>query len=317
MEEPLISVIVPVYNVEKYIIRCIDSIINQTYRNLEIILIDDGSPDNCPQICDHYVELDNRVKVIHKKNGGLSSARNAGLDIIKGQYVTFVDSDDFLSYEYITKLYSLCKNNDCQIAQCSFEKGSESEFSITNEVIKNTKYNYVEIFSQRSYKVTVWAKLYDSSLFLDVRFPIGKINEDEFVTYKVIYKADNIMLTDEILYYYYQSPDSIMRNNNEYIKLDFLDAYNERIQYFREEKSVQLVEISIKELCIQLMLCYIKCKGMKINTNNSSELLKKYKHYYSQITHSRCISAKEKMILFIFKLLPHSTAYLVNKLRLR
>ena len=119
--EQLVSIIVPIYNVEKYIKECIDSIINQTYKNLEIILVDDGSPDCCPKICDEYSKKDKRIKVIHKENGGLSSARNAGLDVAKGEYVSFIDSDDVVDEKFIETLYNLCIENNCDISECNFQ----------------------------------------------------------------------------------------------------------------------------------------------------------------------------------------------------
>ena len=114
--EDLISVVVPIYNVENYIKKCVDSILSQTYKNLEIILVDDGSPDNCPQICDEYAQKDNRIKVIHKENGGLSDARNAGIDISKGKFITFIDSDDYIEKDYVEVLYNSIKENASDMA---------------------------------------------------------------------------------------------------------------------------------------------------------------------------------------------------------
>ena len=317
MREPLISVIVPVYKVEQYLCRCIDSIIDQSYKNLEIILIDDGSPDKCPQICDSYAQKDQRITVIHKTNEGLSAARNIGLDNIKGEYVTFVDSDDFLHNDFIIRLYFLCSNNNCQIAQCSFEKGEKDELSFFDEKVTIVKYDHNEIFIHRSFKIIACAKLYKSSLFKGIRFPVGKINEDEFTTYKVVFAADHIILTNEKLYYYYQSQNSIMRNRNNYIKLDFIEAYEERVQFFRKMNIPQQIDISIKELSIRLMLCYIMCKSRRNNLNNTTELLQQFKQNYLKVYNSKFLHWKEKIILFIFNFLPDITALLVNKLRLR
>ena len=140
MENQLISIIVPIYNVEKYLKQCIESIISQTYRNIEIILVDDGSPDNCGKICDEYSQKDKRIIVLHKENGGLSDARNKGIDIAKGDYLTFVDSDDFVNIDYIEKLYNSIKFNNTKLAQCGISKVDEN-----NEIIEKLNYEKNQI----------------------------------------------------------------------------------------------------------------------------------------------------------------------------
>ena len=185
MSNPLISVIVPVYNVEKYLKKCIQSIINQTYKNLEIILVDDGSSDNSGKICDEFAQKDNRIKVIHKTNGGLSDARNAGLDVMSGEWVSFVDSDDFVSPYYIENLHYLVNKYDVDMAITSFvrffnentklssNKISNQEVLIHNpdEAIKNMLYG-------KYYSVSACFKIYKKDLFYNNRFTKGKIYED-------------------------------------------------------------------------------------------------------------------------------------------
>ena len=184
----LISIIVPIFNVEKHLDRCILSILNQTYKNLEIILVNDGSTDGCSVICDQYAIYDSRIKVVHKFNEGLSSARNVGLDIATGKYVTFVDSDDSVTKDYIEVLYDALKKTNSQISIGDFIKVKSEEFVIKRDTILNESF---QIFSPREavqkmynnplniHFVTVWGNLYQIDLFKSLKFPFGKIHEDE------------------------------------------------------------------------------------------------------------------------------------------
>ena len=211
MSCPLISIIVPIYKVEPYLRRCLDSIVNQTYTNLEIILVDDGSPDGCPQICDEYAAKDNRIVVIHKENGGLSDARNAGLDICKGEYISFVDSDDWVTPTYIEYLIKAIKDNNAELAVCNYTQTKQSY--ILN--IPNTSPPEYEILTSTSAVkklwskdnvtfVTSWGKLYKASLFASIHFPNGKIHEDEYTTYKLLYLSKKTVFLNESHYFYYQ-----------------------------------------------------------------------------------------------------------------
>lgn len=214
---PVISVIVPVYNVEPYLRECIDSILNQTFKDFELILIDDGSPDGCPLICDDYSKKDNRVVVIHKKNGGLSSARNAGLDYVfknsNSEFITFVDSDDFLDENYLFLLFE--KSGECDFVACDFN-------IYENSVIKNTanlttEYrvdNYKEYWSLSSLihdlLIISCAKLFRKSVFQKIRYPVGLINEDAYVIHEIVGNSKRILILPNKLYYYRQHSRSIM-----------------------------------------------------------------------------------------------------------
>lgn len=236
-----ISVIVPIYNVEKYLGRCIESIINQTYTNLEIILVDDGSPDRCPQICDEYARIDHRIQVIHKKNGGLSSARNAGINIATGEYIGFVDSDDYIDVHMYEVLIQACLDQQCKLAVCRIQhftgdrydkkvKTSSNFRNVTNtEALWELQGADGELFC------VAWNKLYHKELFDELRYPVGKINEDEFVTYKAIDQAGNLVVCDNTLYFYYQENNSSITKNKKYFTCeDVFDAFNEREEYFKK-----------------------------------------------------------------------------------
>lgn len=316
MEKPLVSIIIPVYNVERYIHRCVNSIISQTYKNLEIILVDDESPDNCPQICDSYAEKDKRIVVLHKANGGTSSARNLGLEHMTGEYVTFVDSDDFLQPTMVEKLYILCKKHNCLMAQCNYVEGYNSHFrKSTNFVI--TEYNDNSIFDKRTLKVVVWAKLYHKDLFNGISFKENKRYEDEFITYRLAYKANNVIVTTEKLYYYFVNNSGKMQTAKSTVNLEFIEAYEERISYFSTKKEDRLIELSIKEFVIRLMLYYMHAVQINYDSNKTSNLLVLYNKKYAQLTNSKYVSLNEKILFEVFRAFPRFTSLIVNRINKR
>lgn len=246
----LISIIVPIYKVEEYLSRCVDSIISQTYQNIEVILVNDGSPDNCGLICDAYSEEDKRIKTIHKTNGGLSDARNAGLKIAKGDLITFIDSDDWIKPNYIEELYKLQHKTKADIVISNFKKVSNDDSKILEKKNEVYQFSGIEALTQKyefnnfgTQLVTAWGNLYKKRLFYDIVFPVGRIHEDEFVTYKLLYKSKKVTLTSAELLYYWQRDDSIMgaKNINVNHRVDAFDAFYERAIFFRE---VGLLELS-------------------------------------------------------------------------
>lgn len=201
-----ITVIIPVYNVEKYLARCVDSVINQTYKNLEIILVDDGSPDNCPKICDEYAEKDSRIKVIHKENGWISSARNAGMDIMTGEYVTFVDSDDYIKENMIEHMLGIMKKHDAEVVQVGYSS-DEDEFCKPNEAYSEEiivgRENIKTFIRDKKIKVVVWGKLYKRNIIKDLRFLEGlKYAEDNEFGYRLYKNVKKTVSTNEKMYFY-------------------------------------------------------------------------------------------------------------------
>lgn len=233
-----VSIIVPIYNVEEYLRKCIDSIINQTYANLEIILVDDGSPDNCPRICDEYADKDSRIKVIHKENGGLSDARNAGMKIATGEYVCFVDSDDWISELMVENLVMHANKNKADVVECNIikvyddhiENDNEDEYAVytDNKAIMEAYIKYYRI------KTVVWNKLYKRTIIEDIPFEVGKYNEDEFFTYKILSKAKVLVHINDYYYYYKQRHNSIMGEKFSLRKLDSLEGTVERALFIKE-----------------------------------------------------------------------------------
>lgn len=239
--DPLISVIIPVYKVKEFLPRCIDSVINQRYRDLEIILVDDGSPDDCGLICDDYSKRDSRIKVIHKKNGGLSDARNAALDIIQGEFVTFIDSDDFVSEFYVENLYRAIKEEQCDISASWFINYYDGDKIPGAEEVKKSEIKvftrndaYKKMLYQDGFEVSAWGKLYRSWLFEDVRYPVGKLYEDIPTTYKLIEKTNKIAIISQVDYYYFQRKDSIAQSDFNNKKMDGINHMNELRKFISE-----------------------------------------------------------------------------------
>lgn len=241
MRKPLISVIIPVYNVEKYIAKCIESVINQTYRNLEIIIVNDGSTDKSGTICDIYRNQDSRIKVIHKMNGGLSAARNAGIEIMSGEYVTFIDSDDYVNRRFIQILYESLVKEDADISICNYRhvyescEHSQEIGSSFNEIVFNHDQSLDCLYS-KIYKyqfTTAWGKLYNSNLFNEVRYPVGRNYEDMATTHKVLDLSSKVVYIDVELYYYLVRNTSITKSEK-HIKNDAFLATKDRIEYFEK-----------------------------------------------------------------------------------
>lgn len=245
----MISVIVPVYNVEKYLNECVDSILAQTYTDFELILVDDGSPDNCGAICDEYAASDSRIRVIHQKNGGLSAARNTGLDIAKGEYVTFVDSDDLVCKTYLECLLQALLAEQADIAVCDMVTFADGEAPTLVEKRQAS----AEVMTGRDAclsiyrmdgKVPVMAcgKLYRTRLFAGVRYPVGRIHEDDATTPRVLYCAEKVVLLSDCLYLYRQRAGSIMSSTFSAKRFDIMLAIDKNQAFFNEREESEILE---------------------------------------------------------------------------
>ena len=214
MEQDLISIIVPIYKVETYLDQCVSSIVEQTYQNLEIILVDDGSPDRCPAMCDEWAAKDSRIRVIHKPNGGLSDARNAGLDVCRGEYVAFIDSDDWLELNYVEKMLKAAQTKQADIVTCTFV----DEYEATGKTVckpkeafaGNTEQALFMLYNGTKIPVAAAMKVYRHYIWQELRFPVGRLYEDALTTYKVFDLADTIVQIPDGLYHYRIREGSIM-----------------------------------------------------------------------------------------------------------
>ena len=247
----LISVIIPVYKVEKYLCRCVDSVLEQTYTNMEIILVDDGSPDNCPVMCDEYARQDSRVKVIHQENAGLSGARNAGIDMAQGQWLAFVDSDDYLAADFLERLYQACVDTGSSLSVCRWEY-------VRGETIPEHGTGETRVYTGRemlanlyvpdgAYFVVAWNKLYRKELFEDIRYPLGRIHEDEATTYRIYDKVKKAAYVDRSLYGYFVTTVSITRGFNPK-RMDWVTAVAERLDFFEQKGYTELMVPGLQAL---------------------------------------------------------------------
>jgi len=252
MEEPLISVIVPVYKVEPYLDKCISSIANQTYKNLGIILVDDGSPDNCPAMCDAWAEKDSRIRVIHKPNGGLSDARNAGMAVATGELMAFVDSDDWIVPDMYEYLYQRLTEDNSDIAACGVQMVWEDKklcrmLTRTGSCVLNQEEAMQAIIEESWLKQPVWYKIYKTALVRDILFPKGKYHEDVFWSYQAVGSAQKVSVSDYIGYYYLQHGGSIMGEGYSLKRLDAVEAKAQRCAYIQERFSA-LSPLAVKDL---------------------------------------------------------------------
>ena len=236
MNNPLISVVVPVFEVEQFLDRCVKSLINQTYHNIEIILVDDGSPDNCPIMCDNWKIKDNRIRVIHKKNGGLSDARNAGMRIATGEYISFVDSDDWLDLHTFSIVIEKMLLTQAQIGAYDFISVDSDtiihDFSDKYEIL-NSEQAIENTIDDAGVRTVVWNKVYHKSVLSGLFFPKDRIHEDEFFTFYALDKAQRIVFLHRKCYYYYQRNNSIMGEYN-VRHLDMLEGVRERMLFVKK-----------------------------------------------------------------------------------
>lgn len=298
---PQVSVIIPCYKVETYLRTCIESVIHQTYQNWELVLVDDGSPDNSGHICDYYASNDSRIRVIHKSNGGLSSARNSGLDIIRGEYVTFLDSDDFWHIDYLKTLMELIITHGADIAQCDFLIGTEDKFPTIRTLPNIVIYDNRSVFIKQAAKIIMWGKIYKTVLFRGVRMPEGLTHEDDWTTWKLYYRAKKIVAVNLPLYYYTHNPMSIMGNVQKTPDFSYLDAYKERIKYFQDHGEMDLADSSRLYLCKSLLLSY---SNKSLPEQQKSQLKQMFDENWSQIRHAKVIPQKLKLLFNIFYVIP-------------
>lgn len=263
----LVSFIVPVYNVEAYLKRCVESILGQTYENLQIILVNDGSQDNSGEICDDYAKKHPRIEVIHQANGGLSAARNTGIEHAKGEWIAFVDSDDYISKHFTEQMLTACITHGADISVCDYitdYNGSLSEDDFKKakkfELITGREATLRHFNKSAQLLIMSWGKLTRASLWKELRFPAGKINEDVFVSHHLMYNANNIIITNALFYAYYQSSDSIMRRPFALKRLDVLYCWYEGVRLFDQVGETEFADIARRVYLNRLFDGYGLCK---------------------------------------------------------
>lgn len=255
---PLITVVVPVYKVEQYLDECVDSILKQTYKNLEIFLVDDGSPDRCGKMCDEYEKIDHRVHVIHQKNKGLSGARNVAIDVFNGDYITFIDSDDWISNDMIECLYESLIANEAQMSCTSpesfYEDGTCSLSKHNEEELVYTKEEALDCFLFNDYLTPcVCGKLYVRNLWSRVRCPEGMLFEDQFTTYKLIDQCDKIVYCTKPMYHYRKRMDSIGHSVFSRKTYDLYDAIHEEYKYIHTKYGQKVPNIAVARITWEIV----------------------------------------------------------------
>lgn len=297
--EDLVSVIVPVYNVEKYLDECITSIVLQTYTNLEIILVDDGSTDCSGKKCDEWKERDDRVIVIHQKNMGVSVARNMGLSKSMGQWIAFVDSDDYIEKKYIERLLLLNKKWGTDISCC--QRDVQERYVGNDEQCVESK---LFLLSQ-CYRTALWYYLYKKELFEGILFPEGKVSEDVAVLYKIIYRAKKVAVTSDVLYHYRIRKGSLTNKEQKITKCDIdrIDILKEKAAFFEHKEEKELAEVAWKDYLANILILY----GYRKHINyiiDKTELIREYRKYVMKIWKSKMVPWKLRILLLVSYIFP-------------
>jgi len=280
-EQMRVSVIVPIYNIRNYVSRCIDSIVSQTYRNLEIILVDDGSTDGSGAICDKYASSDKRIRVFHKENGGLSDARNYALDRASGEIISFVDGDDYIHAQMMECMIDTYRRTGAKVVACRFERSDESVMkkmydsdNLIAEIITGTE----AIKDLEKPDVVAWNKIYDRELFDGIRYPVGKYHEDEYVIHKIFHKCEKVAVLQEKFYFYVTRENSIMDDMTPKRVYDALEGLESRCDYCDKSGWDEALPSAIErysEYCISYYMQIREGKYPKLDVTMADLLLKK------------------------------------------
>lgn len=312
----LISVVVPIYNVEQYLPACIESILRQTYKCIEIILVDDGATDTCSQICDLYSMKDSRIKVIHKKNGGLSDARNVGMNLAKGKYITFVDSDDLLDCKFIEDLLNAMIVNRADITFCDYCKIDENCMSKTDtgrgNILNFSNIECLEklyIPKRHGFEFVAWGKLYKLDLFKNnkIIYPKGKIHEDTFTTYKLCYYANRVAFVDAPRYFYRIRSGSIMSSKFNKTRLHKLEAAKEACSFFLEKGESNLLKLAFNDFLHSTLSIYCEMYyglDKREFRKLKYELISVFKRTLEEYVDKVNIEKRKKIFYLLFAIFP-------------
>ncbi len=297
-----VNCIVPIYNVEKYVDKCIASLLNQSYQQLEIILVDDGSTDHSGDICDRYAQKDNRVRVVHKENGGLSSARNAGLDVAEGEYILFIDGDDYLVPDSVDCLMNLQKKFEYKLDLIQFfydevEEDEESLFCSEREdrieMCTDRRIMFEKLYELGGVAASACTKMYHKKLFEDLRFKEGIIHEDEYMVTDILRKVKNCLYTNRSLYRYVMRPGSIVKSDFTPKKLEVFVAIQYRRQYLKKAGYKELLEKENLRYFMSLMTLYCDAYA-----SQSYDSCKEIENKLKELLNATKINAKGKMEIF-------------------
>lgn len=303
--EPLVSVVVPIYKVENYLKECVDSVINQTYQNLEIILVDDGSPDRCGEICDNYARQDNRIKVIHKTNGGLSDARNAAFPFIHGEYITFIDSDDYIENNAIETLLNTICTTGADVSVATFEIFYENGIKVSNNPSRSVeiydRYKALDCFLFNDYLTPcVCGKLYKKSLWDNIRMPKGKLYEDQYTTYKILDRCDLVAFIREPLYHYRKREGSIGHSTFSNKTYELYDAIHEEYDFIKSKYEDKCPNIAVARITWEIVFANYMIMGKHKDVQVIKDIQKFAKANIDKINECEYVSNIRKIQMNLF-----------------
>lgn len=305
----LISVIVPVYKVEEYLDRCVQSIVDQTYQNLEIILVDDGSPDHCPAMCDAWAAKDNRIKVIHKKNGGQADARNVGMAVATGKYIAFVDSDDWIEPQMYQSMHEAMTTTGSDIVSCGAKRvwldgtPSQEVLSVNRNCVLEQEAAMEAMITGNGLVQIPCNKLYKRCLLSDILFPVGVAHEDDFWTWQVVFRANRVSILKESYYYYLQRENSTMGVGFSEKRLVVVRAKTERQKYI-ERTIPKLTDVGRADLvytCMHLGIQVLKNMCRKDTARYMKYLKDTIKNYPISKAYLRTLTWKKRLHLIILQ----------------
>lgn len=302
---PVITVVVPIFKVEKYLDECVRSIICQTYQNLEIFLVDDGSPDRCGEMCDEYAKKDSRISVIHQKNKGLSGARNSAIDVCTGEYITFVDSDDWISPDMIEQLYKSLVLEGAQISCTSpesfYEDGTRIGRKGSDEVLVYTKEKALDCFLFNDYLTPcVCGKLYVKDLWKGVRCPEGKLFEDQFTTYKLIDQCEKIVYCTKPMYHYRKRVGSIGHSSFNKKTYDLYDAIHEEYDYIYAKYGKSVPNIAVARITWEVVFANMMIMAGYRDVRTRKAIQMFAKKNIKRVWNCHYISITRKVQIFLF-----------------
>lgn len=320
-----ISIIIPVYNVAQYLFRCANSVLSQTYNNLEVIFVDDGSTDGSEKICDDLKCADERIIVIHQKNGGLSQARNTGIDICTGEYIAFIDSDDYIAPNMIKLLLNTILQSNAELAICNFVyvnadgteiKSKNQEMPVKNEVLDSIQALRCLCKEKYYYYVIACNKLYHRSVFKTLRFVKGKIHEDEFIAHRVLGECKTIVCISDILYFYVQRDNSIMNDHYTLKRLDAVEALFERCIFFIEKGMRKEALFSLTTARQHLAFGMTQLKKDSTAKVQIKKLVKSYRKFFMRLLKENFSYKRQNAENFIFNVSPFLYLHLRNFIKL-
>lgn len=307
-----VSIIVPCYKVEQYLPICIGSVQSQSYTNWELILVDDGSPDRSGEICEEYARKDGRIKVIHKPNGGQSDARNVGLEAITGDFVAFLDSDDFWHKDFLKIMMELQRQYDADIVQCKWTRGNQTVFPEIPITYKAVCKSGSEIMADGLFDVMFWGKIYRKAVVSGIKMPVGSVNEDDWTSWKFCYRAKKFVSSQNKLYYYTFNQEGISAITSRVLDLDFFGAFEEKNHFFKEQREYACVVWNLAKWNRAIIL---KFRNEGSSESQRNVMMQQFKKNYKELCSYKHFKLKTRIYFRAFMLMPMILSNLSEALR--